>query len=145
VTDAPAPAVSHRPQGELELLAASIADEGPRLRELERVVQRTGKIMNALPLRWPVRGPVNSEFGKRRSPWGGAAEQHEGIDIGSAAGTPIKAPAAGIVTAATSGGGYGNHITINHGNGVRSLYGHLQRFDVKPDGAPGPISTTRSG
>lgn len=131
VAVAPAEFVDHRPQGELEQLAASVAEEGPRLRELEHVIERTGKFMNALPLRWPVHGPVNSEFGRRSSPWGGETEQHEGLDIGSPAGTPVKSPAAATVVAATSGGGYGNHVTLNHGNGVRSLYGHLQRVDVK--------------
>jgi murein DD-endopeptidase MepM/ murein hydrolase activator NlpD len=131
VADAPAESATPQAQGELELLAASVAEEGPRLLELERVVERTGKMMNALPLRWPVRGPVNSEFGRRSSPWGGETEQHEGIDIGSPAGTPVRSPAAATVMAATSGGGYGNHVTLNHGNGVRSLYGHLERVNVK--------------
>ena len=130
VADPPATAPSPT-QGELELLAASVAEEGPRLRELERLVERTGRMMNALPLRWPVRGPVNSEFGRRLSPWGGETEDHEGLDIGAAAGTPVRSPAAGRVVMATSGGGYGKQVTLDHGHGVRTLYGHLRRFEVK--------------
>lgn len=117
--------------GELALLATSVADEGPRLRELEGVIQRQGKIMSALPLRWPVRGPVNSEFGRRLSPWNGKPEHHDGIDIGTSPGTPVKSPGAGTVIAASSEGDFGRHVTLDHRNGVRSLYGHLKKFDVK--------------
>src|SRR2546427_367947 len=92
---------------------------------------RTGRIVHALPLRWPVRGPVKSGYGPRRSPWNGAREVHEGIDIGSPPGTPIESPAAGTVVEASSQGGLGKHVTLDHGNGVRSRYGHLKKLDVK--------------
>jgi hypothetical protein len=98
--------------GELDVLASGIAEEKPRLHELERVVSRTSKLVNALPLRWPIHGPVNSEYGLRRSPWTGK-------------------PAAGTVVAATSHGRLGKHVAVDHGHGVTSLYGHLQAFDVK--------------
>jgi len=130
-TRAPTDGVELRPSEELELLASGVAEESPRLRKLERVVSRTGKILKALPLRWPVRGRVNSEYGLRRSPWNGARERHDGIDIGSPPGTPVKSPAAGTVVAASSHGDFGKHVTIDHGNGLRSLYGHLEAVDVK--------------
>jgi hypothetical protein len=120
-----------RPLEELDHLASSVAEESPRLRKLADLIARMGRVMNALPLRWPVHGPVNSEYGKRRSPWDGRVEQHPGIDIGAALGTPIESPAAGTVIVASSGGGYGRHVKLDHGNGVRSLYGHLSRLDVK--------------
>ena len=86
--------------------------------------------MARLPLRLPLRGPVRSEFGPRRSPWNGAPELHEGLDIGSPSGTPVSAPAAGTVVTAEHRGDYGKHVVIDHGNGVRTLYGHLMRIDV---------------
>jgi len=120
------------PRGEeLDLLASSVAEEEPRLRELARVIGRAGTIVHALPLRWPVHGPVKSGYGLRRSPWSGAPEHHEGIDIGSPPGTPVEAPAAGSVVEASSQGDFGKHVMLDHGNGVRSLYGHLKRVDVK--------------
>src|SRR5438093_1420683 len=85
----------------------------------------------ALPLRWPVRGPVKSEYGLRHSPWNGAWERHPGIDIGSPPGTPVTSPAPGRVVAASSQGGYGKHVTLAHGNGVKSRYAHLKQLDVK--------------
>ena len=131
----PAPVPDDRvaagPQDELALLLATVAEEGPRLRELERVIGRTGEVVNALPLRWPIRGRVNSEFGRRSSPWGGAAERHDGLDISVPLGTPVMCPAPGRVVVAGGGGDYGRHIMIDHGNGVRSLYGHMSKVDVR--------------
>jgi murein DD-endopeptidase MepM/ murein hydrolase activator NlpD len=124
-------ATSVAPQDELELLATGVAEEGPRLHALEHVVSHAGEIMSRLPLRWPIRGSVNSGFGPRRSPWSGAPEQHEGIDIGSPSGTPVAAPAAGTVVTADARGDFGKHVMIDHGNGVRSLYGHLKEIEVK--------------
>jgi hypothetical protein len=124
-------ATATRPLEDLDRLASTVAEESPRLRKLSELIGRMGKIMNALPLRWPVRGPVNSEYGQRRSPWDGRPEQHGGLDIGAPLGTPVKSPAAGTVIVASSGGGFGKHVKLDHGNGVRSLYGHLSKLDVK--------------
>src|SRR5439155_4644296 len=83
------------PTTDLDVVASDVEAEGPRLRELERIVRRTSRMVSALPLRWPVRGPVTSGFGVRRSPWTGTPEEHHGIDIEGARGTPVTAPASG--------------------------------------------------
>jgi murein DD-endopeptidase MepM/ murein hydrolase activator NlpD len=116
---------------EVEQLATSVAEEGPRLRELERLVSRTDELLDALPVRWPLRGKINSEFGMRRSPWTGRPQRHEGIDISGPPGTPVRSPAIATVIAASSHGAYGRQVTLEHGNGVRSLYGHLLKLEVK--------------
>jgi murein DD-endopeptidase MepM/ murein hydrolase activator NlpD len=126
-----APAIPRPPIEELDRLAGTMAAEGPRLRQLTDLVGRMGKLMSTLPLRWPVQGRINSEFGDRISPWNGRPERHGGLDIGAPMGTPVMSPAAGTVTLAGSGGGFGKHVKMDHGNGVRSLYGHLSRLDVK--------------
>ena len=117
------------PEADGERLS-SVGEEEPALRDLKRVVNRTSQIMQALPLRWPVRGPVHSEFGLRRSPWTGKPEHHHGIDIGGPPGTPIRSPGAGTVAATSTHGRLGKHVAVDHGNGVRSLYGHLEAIDV---------------
>ena len=68
----------------------------------------------------PVSGIVTSRFGAR---WG---RSHKGIDIGASQGTPIYAVASGTVIYAEYGygGGYGNHLILQHSNGVTTLYGH---------------------
>jgi murein DD-endopeptidase MepM/ murein hydrolase activator NlpD len=124
-------AAGGRPAQELASLATTVAEETPRVRELERDVRRTVKLVSALPLRWPVRGRLNSGFGIRRSPWSGQPERHDGIDIGIAPGTVVRAPAPGTVIAAAAGGGYGRHVRIDHGNGVVSVYAHLARTEVR--------------
>jgi murein DD-endopeptidase MepM/ murein hydrolase activator NlpD len=71
---------------------------------------------------WPVSGPVTSTFGIR---WG---RMHEGIDIGAASGTPIRATASGTVIYAGWLGGYGNLIVIDHGAGLATAYAHMSGY-----------------
>ncbi len=47
-------------------------------------------------------------------------------------GTPIVAPAQGTVTMAARDGAYGNSVEINHGGGIVTKYGHMQRWVVQP-------------
>ena len=115
---------------ELDLLTATVNEEGQSLRALERFMVKAGRVLAALPSRWPVRGAVNSEFGRRLSPWAGAPEFHSGIDISSDRGTPVKAPAPGTVLFAGSQAEYGNTVILEHGNDIKSLYGHLQKIQV---------------
>jgi murein DD-endopeptidase MepM/ murein hydrolase activator NlpD len=54
---------------------------------------------------------------------------HTGVDLAGSMDTPVVAAADGVVVAATPGTtGYGNHIIIDHGNGVLTLYGHLDHL-----------------
>lgn len=117
---------------ELDRVLASMNEEGQNLRALERFMARAGKMLAALPSRWPVRGSVNSEFGRRASPWTGAEEFHGGMDIGADLRVLVKAPAPGTIIFAGSNGDYGNTVTIDHGQDIQSLYGHLQKALVAP-------------
>lgn len=85
-----------------------------------------------VPDMWPVMGPVTSGFGEREDPvlGNGEGEFHEGVDIGDPDGTPVHAPAGGRVIKAGPGTGYGREIEIDHGNGIVTLYGHLQGYNV---------------
>jgi murein DD-endopeptidase MepM/ murein hydrolase activator NlpD len=53
---------------------------------------------------------------------------HHGVDFAVPQGTPIYAPADGVIAAAAPYGGYGNYIRIEHGGGIATAYGHLSRF-----------------
>jgi murein DD-endopeptidase MepM/ murein hydrolase activator NlpD len=55
---------------------------------------------------------------------------HSGIDIGAGYGLSIVAAADGIVTMATTNGGYGKCVVINHGSGLTTLYGHCSSIEV---------------
>jgi murein DD-endopeptidase MepM/ murein hydrolase activator NlpD len=83
----------------------------------------------ALRSRPPVPGPINSDFGTRRSFW--RRQFHTGIDIAASRGTPVQAPMGGTVTFAGWRGGYGKTIIIDHGEEFRTLYGHLSRVGVR--------------
>jgi murein DD-endopeptidase MepM/ murein hydrolase activator NlpD len=85
-----------------------------------------------MPDMWPILGPINSGFGEREDPilGMGEGEFHKGVDIGSPDGTPVHAPADGRVMKVGLENGYGRVIEINHENGIVTVYGHLQGFNV---------------
>ncbi|MCC7107097.1 MAG: M23 family metallopeptidase [Chloroflexi bacterium] len=78
---------------------------------------------------WPAGGRITTYFGEvgPTSPRG-----HAGLDIAAPSGAPVVATDSGVVVIATpSGGAYGSMVMIDHGGGVRSVYGHLSRIDVR--------------
>ena len=82
------------------------------------------------PSLWPVVGPVTSSFGEREDPFNGEGAFHAGIDISSTFGEPVRATADGTVEMADRASGYGREVVIDHGFGVKTLYGHLSGFAV---------------
>lgn len=88
-------------------------------------------LLAATPSLRPAKGWVSSEFGYRVSPFTGRRELHRGMDIANHVGTPIIAPADGVVTHAEKQWLIGNMVTIDHGYGMVTRYGHLDKFLVK--------------
>ena len=89
----------------------------------------------ALPLN-PVIFPTNSikvssPFGKRIHPIRGNKHLHSGIHIAAPLGSNVRAIQGGKVVFASQFGGYGNLITVFHGDGISSLYGHLSKVSVE--------------
>lgn len=86
---------------------------------------------------WPVQGRISGRFGNHRvyllpDGTGSAGSSHSGMDIAAPSGTPILAPAAGVVTFADpdlylTGG----TVLLDHGHGVSSNFLHLARIDVR--------------
>ncbi|MCR5871750.1 MULTISPECIES: M23 family metallopeptidase [unclassified Sphingomonas] len=88
----------------------------------------------AIPSLQPVENMrLTSSFGVRSDPFHGAAAMHAGIDIPGPVGTPIYATADGVVGRTGRFGGYGNLITVNHGKGIETRYGHLSKILVAPN------------
>ena len=81
---------------------------------------------------WPVPGSqrITSYYGNRIHPVYKTQKFHSGIDIGAGYGLDIVASADGVVTLATTNGGYGKCIVINHGSGLTTLYGHCSTLLV---------------
>lgn len=90
----------------------------------------------AMRFAWPVEGRVSGRFGNQRVyvlPDGTdvAGAPHSGMDIAAPAGTPVRAPAAGIVSfAAPDLYLTGGTVLLDHGHGVSSNFLHLSRIDV---------------
>ncbi len=85
----------------------------------------------ATPSIWPAKGYVSSKFGPRISPFTGRRQRHTGIDIAAARGTPVLAPADGVVTYSGKLAGYGRAIVVDHGFGIKTFYGHNHQNKVK--------------
>lgn len=86
----------------------------------------------AKPFVWPVQGRISGRFGNARVYNGQPGAGHSGMDIAAPAGTPVKAPAAGVVTfAAPDLYLTGGTLLLDHGFGVSSNFLHLSRIDVK--------------
>lgn len=80
---------------------------------------------------WPTDSTyITSNFGNRDAPTAGASTNHQGLDIGAAAGTPIYAAASGTIEVATSNNSYGNYVMVNHGSGTTTVYAHMESMTV---------------
>lgn len=90
----------------------------------------SGKNMRSTMMRTPLDRStrVSSTFGFRMHPISGYRKMHQGTDFAASTGTPVIAPADGVVVEARRWGGYGNWLRIRHSNGLESGYGHLSRY-----------------
>jgi len=118
-------------QQDLELLQTKIIDQEMSFQELEEVVESRKSLWASTPSIWPTSGWLSSRFGKRISPFTGRRQMHRGIDIAARPGTPIIAPASGVVSTYRFNGGYGRYLKLNHGYGIVTHYGHLSKAAVK--------------
>lgn len=84
----------------------------------------------SMPSIWPAKGWLTSRFGPRVSPFTGRRQQHNGLDIAAESGTSIYAPARGRVKFAGRKGPLGNSLVIDHGFGVKTIYGHTKEMHV---------------
>jgi murein DD-endopeptidase MepM/ murein hydrolase activator NlpD len=81
----------------------------------------------------PAKGPQSGQFGSQRILSGQPQAPHGGLDIAAAAGSPVVAPASGVVRLAE--GPFtleGNLVMLDHGFGLVSVFMHLSRIDVRP-------------
>lgn len=127
------------PEARADLLkseALELSDRGAllssRMDLVERALDNNRERGRRLPALLPVRGLMGSGFGWRRDPFTGLRQFHRGIDVSAPTGSPIIAPADGLVTSAERHSGFGNLLTMTHGDGVTTLYGHLSGFKVQP-------------
>ncbi|MBR6562811.1 MAG: peptidoglycan DD-metalloendopeptidase family protein [Clostridia bacterium] len=114
-------------------LSAQYGNKNQKVAEIKKKIaaleeERREMMSSDAPFGWPVSvvGRVTSQYGWRGDPFGlPSTEYHKGIDIACAKGTPVLAVKDGIVTRASWNGGYGECVIIYHGDGISSLYAHL--------------------
>jgi len=97
---------------------------------IDQIVSKRLVVDSVTPNIWPLRGAVGSQYGTRLDPFDSSEEMHMGLDIVGPVGSPVKAPAAGIVKVAQREADYGNLIVIDHGNGLTTRFGHLSGYAV---------------
>lgn len=115
----------------IKQLGDDIVIERDVARNLLAEIERQRSLLAHTPGIWPVRGWVTSRYGWRNSPFTDKREYHKGMDIACRKGTPVHAPADGIVTAYYRNGAYGNFMVINHGYGIVTRYAHLSEGVAK--------------
>lgn len=98
-----------------------------KIHALDQHLLDKDSILHSTPTILPANGWITSYFGHRISPYSGGRKMHEGLDVGAPFGTPIVAPADGIVTFSGVKPGFGKFVQIDHGYGIETIYAHSQK------------------
>lgn len=109
--------------------ASTVQEDG--FADLLKSLKVKRNLLAATPSLRPVNGWISSDFGYRISPFTGRREFHNGLDIATKEGTPIIAPGDGVVTYAGKKWLMGNMVTIDHGHGMITQYGHIKELIAK--------------
>lgn len=117
-----------------------------RIKKEQKQLKRTlskwdNREVNTLKLKQPVEGRISSKFGFKRIINDIPKSPHKGIDIAAKQGTPIKASAPGIVTLVDDLFFTGNTVVIDHGQGLQTIYCHLNETSVR-EGSKVDLDTT---
>ena len=94
-------------------------------------LQDQRNLLSSTPAIRPTKGWVTSDFGYRISPFTGLREFHKGLDIATRRGMPIIATADGIISFIGNSGLLGKVIVIDHGHGIVTRYGHVEKVITK--------------
>ena len=114
----------------LGVLSELLGVIGSRLDSVRDSVERRHALAAATPSVWPVAGWLSSSYGRRTDPFTKGPDFHPGLDISADYGQPVLATGDATVSTAGANGAYGNMITLDHGFGMVTKYGHLSRIAV---------------
>jgi len=120
----------------LDILSKQTVVQSRSLDEIERLAANKAELIEAIPSIQPIKNEdlkrMASGYGYRKDPFTKKRRFHYGMDFTAKKGTPIYATGNGIVKRADNrSSGYGKHIRIDHGFGYVSLYGHLNKYNVR--------------
>lgn len=117
-------------ESELNQAAAALDSQ---IKDLERQMSaQISNVQSESGFMWPLASNINvlsSLYGSRPDPFTGRPDNHTGIDIPAARGTPIYASKSGVVITSVYGSGsswsYGNYVVVAHSDGTSTLYAHM--------------------
>lgn len=112
----------------IEQVQQASSVQGNSFESLMKSLKSKRNLLAATPSLRPTKGWFSSTFGYRVSPFTGRKEFHKGLDIANRKGTPIIAPADGLVTYSAKKWLIGNMISIDHGYGMVTRYGHISKL-----------------
>lgn len=113
-----------------DIVSSQANSQEQQIQEIYERLSDKKSLLLSMPTQIPTDGYITSGFGIRFSPYGGRRKMHEGIDIANRYGADIVAPGDGIVIFAGIKPGYGKILTIDHGYGLQTFYGHSSGFFV---------------
>ncbi|TXH04176.1 MAG: M23 family metallopeptidase [Nevskiaceae bacterium] len=115
----PPPAVQQRIANDQRLAREARQHDSPRRDFLQRFI-------------WPCAGPISGVYGSQRILNGEPKQPHYGVDVAVPVGTPVRAPAGGVISLAEKDMYFtGGTLMIDHGQGVASAFLHLSKLLVK--------------
>jgi murein DD-endopeptidase MepM/ murein hydrolase activator NlpD len=118
-------------RNDIERLKSEAMSREGSLYELEKLLQKKKEMLGHTPSIWPTVGWVASGFGFRINQFTGLTQMHEGIDISNRVGTPVVAPADGIISDISNDLGFGKILVISHGFGMITRYAHFNKVLVR--------------
>jgi len=116
---------------QVDQLQMASSNQSQGFETLFKHLQDQQSLLASTPAIRPCKGWKTSNFGYRISPFTGRREFHKGFDIANRKGTPIVATADGVISFSGKKGLLGNALYIDHGHGMVTRYGHLDKILVK--------------
>jgi murein DD-endopeptidase MepM/ murein hydrolase activator NlpD len=117
---------------QIENMASALEFKIQQLTALESILQGLNIEQESRLAGRPVgKGWLSSYYGVRKDPFTGVPSMHKGLDFAGKEGSKVIATGAGVVTWSGSRYGYGNLVEIDHGNGLKTRYGHNADVSVK--------------
>ncbi|MEE9552714.1 MAG: M23 family metallopeptidase [candidate division Zixibacteria bacterium] len=116
---------------DIEKIQRQLQFENASFEELIAKVEGKKSDLDRIPTIKPCEGILSRGFGMHNDPFTGSYQPHNGLDIAAPNGTPVYATADGIVKYAGYQTKLGHTVIIDHGNGMRTYFGHLSKIKVK--------------
>jgi murein DD-endopeptidase MepM/ murein hydrolase activator NlpD len=124
--------VAYQTQTDVDALLRLSRFEKEKFEEIYGTLVEKKSILDHTPSIMPCKGYRSRGFGMKYDPFTGYKRFHGGLDISNKTGTPVYATADGVVSfGGNTGGDLGRMITVNHGYGYKTRYGHLNKVKVQ--------------